>query len=345
MARAQSEETSVEKPQDQVSESDRQIRQTTTAQVVFETLAGLVSSDRHLRLDDHLDLDLGFDSLKRVEFQAVLESRLGPLPEKFMGEVVTVRDVIEKLMDLERVYAGKTEAPVSWHEIFETPINPALAKTFLTPLSRVNRLTGNMAIGVFEHFFRIAFKLGVNGIGHLPEEGPCILAANHLSFIDPFIVLAAVPQSTFVQLYTLGWEPYFRSRFRRWVAQVGHVIPVGPEMPLITVLRTSAALLRSGKSLLIFPEGERSIDGQLQPFKKGIGVLACELNVPVIPVKIVGSFQAWPPDAKRPHFHPITLTFGEGQIFSPSLIEAWTTKGKDPYLLATQSIRDAVASL
>jgi len=345
MARTRSEETSVEKPQAQVSETERQIRQTTTGRVVIETLAGLVSSHRDIRLDDHLDLDLGFDSLKRVEFQAVLESRLGPVPETLMGEVVTVRDVIDKLMPLEHVHAGKIEAPTSWHEIFEAPLPPALTETFLTPLSRGNRLTGNMAMVFFERLFRVAFKLTVNNIEHLPREGPCILAANHLSFIDPFIVLAAVPRSTFTQLYTLGWEPYFRSRFRRWVARVGHVIPVGPETPLVTVLRTSAALLRSGKSLLIFPEGERSIDGQLQPFKKGIGVLACELNVPVIPVKIEGSFQAWPPDARRPHLHPITLTFGKGQIFTPSMIETWTTKGEDPHVFATKIIRDAVASL
>jgi len=345
MARARSEETSVKKPQAQVSETDRQIRRTTIGRVVLDTLAALVSSHRDIRLDDHLDLDLGFDSLKRVEFQAVLESRLGPVTETFMGEVVTVRDVIEKLMALEHVHAGKTEAPTSWHEIFEAPLPPALTKTFLSPLSKVNRLTGNMAMAFFDRLFRMAFKLTVNGIEHLPREGSCILAANHLSFIDPFIVLAAVPRSTFAQLYTLGWEPYFRSRFRRWVARVGHVIPVGPETPLVTVLRTSAALLRSGKSLLIFPEGERSIDGQLQPFKKGIGVLACELNVPVIPVKIEGSFQAWPPDARRPHLYPVTLAFGKGQIFTPSMIKAWTTKGEDPHVSATRSIREAVASL
>jgi long-chain acyl-CoA synthetase len=345
MARAQSEKTSVEKPPDHVSETDRQIRQTSTGRVVIETLAGMVSSHRDIRVDDHLDLDLGFDSLKRVEFQAVLESRLGPVPEKFMGEVVTVRDVIEKLMALEHVHAEKPEAPVSWHEIFEVPLPPDLTKRFLAPLPQGKRLIGNMAMGIFECLFRLAFKLTVNGIEHLPRESPCILTANHLSFIDPFILLAAVPQAIFSQLYTLGWEPYFRSPFRRWVARVGHVIPVGPETSLATVLRISAALLRSGKSLLIFPEGERSIDGKLQPFKKGVGVLACELNVPVIPVKIEGSFQAWPPDAKRPHFHPITLTFGEGQIFTSSMIETWKTKGEDPHVTATRLIRDAVASL
>jgi long-chain acyl-CoA synthetase len=332
-------------PEDIISETDQEIRQTDTGRAVIDTLASLVSSNRDIRMDDHLDLDLGFDSLKRVEFQAALESRLGPVPETFMGEVVTVRDVIKQLIALEHVPTGKTETTTSWHELFLTPLPPDLTKRYLTPASHGNRFIGNLTMALVKNLSRVAFTLTVNGIEHLPREGPFILAVNHLSFIDPFIVLAAVPRSTFAQLYTLGWEPYFRSRFRRWVARVGHVIPVGPETPLATVLRTSAALLRSGKSLLIFPENERSIDGKLLPFKKGIGVLACELNVPVIPVKIKGSFQAWPPDAKRPHLHPITLTFGKGQTFTPSMIETWTTHGDDPHLFATKLIRDAVASL
>ncbi len=335
----------VETPQGHVSETDWHIRETTTGRVVLETLAELISSHRDIRLDDHLDLDLGFDSLKRVEFQSALESRLGPVPETFMGEVVTVRDVIEQLMALEHVHTGKTVTTTSWHELFQTPLPPDLMKRYLTPVSQGNRFIGNLAMALVENLSRVAFKLTVNDIEHLPREGPYILAVNHLSFIDPFIVLSAVPRTTFAQLYTLGWEPYFRSRFRRWIARVGHVIPVGPETPLATVLRASAALLRNGKSLLIFPENERSIDGKLLPFKKGIGVLACELNVPVIPVKIEGSFQAWPPDAKRPHLHPITLTFGEGQTFTPSMIETWTMKGEDPHVCATKVIRDAVASL
>jgi long-chain acyl-CoA synthetase len=296
-------------------------------------------------VDDHLDLDLGFDSLKRAEFQAILENRLGPVPETFMGEVVTVRNVIEKLITLEQEPAGNREATTSWHHIFQTPLPPTLTKTSLTPLSRGSRLIGNMVMAFLESMFRLSFKLTVKGIEHLPRQGPCILAANHLSFIDPFIILSAVPRSMFEHLYTLGWEPYFRSRFRRWVARVGHVIPVGPETPLVTVLRISASLLRSGKSLLIFPEGERSIDGQLLPFRKGVGVLACELNVPVIPVRIEGSFQAWPPDATRPHFYPITLTFGKSKIFTPSMIETWKTKGEDPHVAATKMIQDAVISL
>ncbi len=341
----QSKQTAVEPAPEQEPETDQEIRQTPIGQAVIQTLVGLISADRALRLDDHLDLDLGFDSLKRVEFQAALESRLGPVPETFMGEVVTVRDVMTKLMALQQFPAEDTETTSSWHQIFETPLPPALTKTVLAPLSRGNKIIGQIGMAIVGSLSRIAFPLTVKGITHVPKEGPFILAANHLSFIDPFIILGTVPPSTFSQLYTLGWEPFFRSPFRRWVARVGHVIPVGPETPLVNVLKASAALLRNGKSLLIFPEGERSLDGQLLPFKKGLGVLACELHIPIIPVKIEGSFQVWPPDAKTPQRHPISLTFGKGQTFTPSMIETWTTRGEDPHLVATQLIRDAVASL
>ncbi|MDR4462335.1 MAG: AMP-binding protein [Nitrospirales bacterium] len=344
-AMMQSRQAAVEPALEQEPETDQEIRQTTIGQAVIQILVGMGSADPALRLDNHLDLDLGFDSLKRVEFQAAIESRLGPVPETFMGEVVTVRDVITKLLALKQNPAEHTETTTSWHQIFETPLPPVLKKTVLSPLSRGNKIIGQIGMAIVGSLSRLTFPLTVKGLTHLPKEGPFILAANHLSFIDPFIILATVPPSTFMQLYTLGWEPFFRSPFRRWVARVGHVIPVGPETPLVTVLKASVALLRNGKSLLIFPEGERSLDGQLLPFKKGLGVLACELNIPIIPVKIEGSFQVWPPDAKTPQRHPITLTFGEGQTFTPAMVERWTSRGEDPHLRAARQIRDAVASL
>jgi long-chain acyl-CoA synthetase len=98
----------------------------------------------------------------------------------------------------------------------------------------------------FEGLFRVAFRL-TKGLEHLPREAPSILDANHLSFIDPFIIHAAVPRTTISQLFTLGWEPYFCTPFHRCVARVGHVIPVGPDMHLIFIMQISAALLRSGK--------------------------------------------------------------------------------------------------
>jgi long-chain acyl-CoA synthetase len=264
----------------------------------------------------------------------------------FMGEIVTVRDAIEKLRGLEHIHSSETVTPQSWHELFEAPLSPALTQKFLTAPSSANRVIGAAAMSLFEGLFRITFRLTVTGTDQLPKHGPYLIASNHLSFIDPFILLSTLPRSVLGQLYTLGWEPYFRSPFRMWIARVGHVIPVGPETPIISVLRASAALLRSGKSLLIFPEGERSIDGQLLPFKKGIGVLACELSVPIIPVKIEGSYQAWPPDAPLPHLlHPIKIKIGKSLTIIPSMIQAWATNGVDPHVAASKMIHERVASL
>ncbi len=327
------------------SDADREIRETNLGRVVLRTLAELLPSHKDIRLEDHLDIDLGFDSLKRVELQVALERQLGNLPEMVMGEVVTVRDVIEQLKGLEQDHPGKTEAPQSWQDIFEAPVLPTQTQTFLSPPHWIARFIRTASKFLFERLFRIAFRLTVTGAEHLSQPGPILIASNHLSFFDPFILLAALPRSVSAQLYTFGWEPYFRSRFRLWVARVGQVIPVGPEMPLVTILRTSAALLRNEKNLLIFPEGERSIDGQLHSFKKGIGVLACELGIPVIPVKIEGSFEAWPPDAKGPHLHPITVIIVKGLIFTPSMIKTWVTNGEDPHIAATNRIRSAVGSL
>lgn len=336
----------LQKPTSSQSDSDRELRQTDTGHLIVKTLTELLPRNREIHLDDHLDLDLGFDSLKRVEFQVALERHLGNLPEMFMGEIVTVRDVIEKLRDLEHLHPGEAESPQSWHELFEAPLPPALMQKFLTAPSTANRIVGAAAMALFEGLFRIAFRLTVTGIEQLPKHGPYLIASNHLSFFDPFILLSALPRSVFEQLYVLGWEPYFRSPFRMWIARVGHVIPVGPETPIISVLRASAALLRTDKSLLIFPEGERSIDGQLLPFKKGIGVLACELSVPIIPVKIEGSYQAWPPDAHIPCLlHPIKINIGKSLTITPSMIQTWATKGIDPHVATAKIIQERVASL
>ena len=334
------------KPTYPQSDSDRELRQTDTGLLILKTLAELLPPNREIHLGDHLDLDLGFDSLKRVEFQVALERQLGNLPEMFMGEIITVRDVIEKLRGLENIHPCEAATPQSWHELFETPLSPTLTQKFLTGPSSVNLVIGKAAISLFEWLFRIAFRLTFTGIENLPKNCPYLIASNHLSFFDPFILLSVLPRSVFEQLYVLGWEPYFRSPFRMWIARVGHVIPVGPETPIISVLRASAALLRTDKSLLMFPEGERSIDGQLLPFKKGIGVLACELKVPIIPVKIEGSYQAWPPDSHMPHLlHPIKVNIGKNLTITPSMIQTWTTKGMDPHVGAAKMIQERVAFL
>ncbi len=328
-----------------LSKADQELLATETARDVLATLALLLPPRKEINPGDHLDLDLGLDSLKRVELLASLEKQFGPLPESLAAEVVTVRELIEKLNVLEHARPEAAEPHRPWREILEIPPPRAVTKALLAVPGLQDRVATTLAMALMEGAFRIAFGLRVKGQEHVPEQGPFLLAANHLSYLDPFVLLSAVPRSVSARLFALGWEPYFRSSFGTWVARVGHVIPVGRETPMLTVLRASAAVLRAGKGLLVFPEGQRSIDGRLLPFKKGIGVLACELGVPVVPVSIKGSYEAWPTQAKGPRPAKITVRFGNSITVTSAMITQWIANGEDPHEASADLIREAVADL
>ncbi len=332
-------------PKPELSEQDRELLATDTAQQVFSTLASMLPAERDITLEHHLDLDLGLDSLRQVELLVALERQFGPLQDTLGAEVATVRELIDKLRSLKREQPEVQEEQLPWRDILQTPPPSAVIEALHAQPSWSDRLATKVGIAVMEGIFRIFFRLTVRGQTHIPAKEAFLLAANHASFLDPFFILTSVPRSVCARLFSLGWEPYFRSTFTAWIARVGHVIRLGPKTPLVIVLRTSAAVVRDGKCLLIFPEGQRSLDGHLLPFKKGVGVLACELGVPVIPVHIQGSYEAWPPEAGLPRPSPITVHFGNSLTITSSMITQWREQGEDPHEAAASLIREAVVYL
>lgn len=324
--------------------ADEELLNTKLARDVLAALTALVPERKDVSLDDHLDLDLGLDSLKRIELLAALENQFGPLPETLAGEVITTRDLIERLTDLDQSQGAGEAGSRTWKEILESPAPPGMMNALLAAPGGFDRVATQVGFSVLDKIFHAAFKLTVKGQEHIPTQGPLLLAANHLSFLDPFLLLVAVPRSIRDNLFSLGWEAHFRSPIVAWVARFGHVIAVGPSLPLVMALRASAEVLKQGRSLLIFPEGERSIDGRLLPFKKGIGVLACELGIPVIPTRIEGSFEAWPPEARWPRFSQISVQFAKSMTVTPSMITGWIEQGEDPHQAATKAIREALSS-
>ncbi len=327
------------------SPEDRALLEGETGKKAVEALRTVLPAQTEVHPGDHLELDLGLDSLKRVEMIVALERRFGPLPEALAGDASTVRDLVERLRDIEQHPQPAESAAQSWRDILEADPPPGVREQIFAELGRFDRVAADLGFALLRGIFRTGFRWDVRGEDQLPLEGPCLLASNHLSFMDPFVILAAVPRSLRMRLYALGWQAYFQSGFRAWIGRVGHVIPVGIDAPMTTALRTSAAVIRAGKCLLIFPEGQRSIDGRLMPFKKGIGVLACELDVPVVPISISGSFEAWPPDAARPRPHPISLRFGAGITITKAMTSAWAQAGRDPHEAAATLIREHIVAL
>jgi long-chain acyl-CoA synthetase len=118
-------------------------------------------------------------------------------------------------------------------------------------------------------------------------------------------------QKWFRNFYILGLQNYFTGRLKESFAKIAHVIPIDTELYLSKALLMSSYILRQGKSLLVFPEGGRSSDGELMDFKKGVGILSTEINVPIVPALIKGSFEALPKGAIWPKFTEIEIDFGK----------------------------------
>jgi long-chain acyl-CoA synthetase len=132
------------------------------------------------------------------------------------------------------------------------------------------------------------------GLEHLPREGPFIISPNHQGYLDPFFVVSVLPFGVFRQLFFVGAAEYFQTRLTSWLARSLNVVPVDPDANLLPAMQAGAFGLRHGKVLVLFPEGERSIDGTVKKFKKGAAILSHHLQVPIVPVAIDGVFELWP---------------------------------------------------
>jgi long-chain acyl-CoA synthetase len=96
------------------------------------------------------------------------------------------------------------------------------------------------------------------------------------------------------ELFFVGASEYFETPLMKAVARAGNVIPVDSNTNLITAMQAGSTGLREGKVLIIFPEGERSIDGHLKPYRKGTAILSAHLDAPVVPVALSGLYEVWP---------------------------------------------------
>jgi 1-acyl-sn-glycerol-3-phosphate acyltransferase len=157
---------------------------------------------------------------------------------------------------------------------------------------------------------RLLFRPKAVGLENIPEEGPAILAANHQSFLDDLLLPLVVPKRKVV---FLAKADYFDRWYLRWFFKGANVIPVRRENASASeaALHAGVEALRAGNLVGIFPEGTRSPDGKLYRGKTGVARMALEAQVPVIPVAIMGTFEALPYDRKIPRRKRCEVRFGK----------------------------------
>jgi 1-acyl-sn-glycerol-3-phosphate acyltransferase len=156
---------------------------------------------------------------------------------------------------------------------------------------------------------RLMYRPRIVGLEHIPREGPAVLAANHQSFLDNLLLPLAVPGRKVV---FLAKADYFDKWYLRWFFKAANVIPVRREVnsSAQAALDSGGEALREGKLIGIFPEGTRSPDGRLYRGKTGVARMVLEARAPVIPVAIVGTFEAMPYDRKLPKPRRVEIRFG-----------------------------------
>jgi 1-acyl-sn-glycerol-3-phosphate acyltransferase len=181
---------------------------------------------------------------------------------------------------------------------------------------------------------RLYWRIRLEGVENIPSDGPLIIAPNHVTYADPVIVWIPVH----LRVHFMAWGALFDVWGLSWLIRRLRAFPVQLDSADPRAIRETVRLLRARQTVMIFPEGGRAPDGRLQPFHQGAFRLACSLNVPVLPVTILGGHDAWPPGRTLPKPGRLSI------VYHPAIPPP---KGTDPRAgarILAQQVRDAIGS-
>jgi 1-acyl-sn-glycerol-3-phosphate acyltransferase len=182
---------------------------------------------------------------------------------------------------------------------------------------------------------RAYFGVRFEGVQHIPASGPLLIVPNHVTYADP--VLVSIPVRR--RVHYMAWDALFRVPGLSWLIRRLGAFPVELEAADRTATREAVRLLQAGEAVMIFPEGGRSPDGRLQRFKLGAFRLACSLDVPILPVTIVGAHEAWPPSRMLPRPGRLSI------VYHPPMAPASDHDGRTAARALAPQVRRVVASV
>lgn len=206
------------------------------------------------------------------------------------------------------------------------------------------KLLYRLGHAVFGAMGRWYFHWKVLNPERVPATGAALLASNHESYLDPPLIGSAITR----ELHFLGRASLFRNRFAAAVLRAVNCVPVDREGGSPGGLKTVMQLLRHGNAVLLFPEGTRTSDGQLQRAEAGVGLLVLKCGCPVVPIAICGMHEAYGRHMKFPKPGRVTISFGIPMDFSAVRSRTQNcTKSelKEAYQFVADEIMRAIANL
>lgn len=268
----------------------------------YKILKDFISAEKRMevRPTDNLETDLGMDSLDKVALQGFIEQSFGiSISSDALLAFKSIADIAEYIA------TAKTKM-----EVEDIDWNKLLTRTSDNINIPKMATTGIIFTRLCKWFYSLMFKVEVKGLENIPADGPVILAPNHQSFLDGPLVVTHLSSKTLCNTYFYAKKDHIRGPLMRMLAH-NHNVVVMDMKTLKDSITVLGKVLRDGKNLVIFPEGTRTRNGKVGAFKKTFAILAKELNVPVVPVRISGAYEAWPRQNLLPRPHHVSVEYLE----------------------------------
>ncbi|HZL19463.1 MAG TPA: AMP-binding protein, partial [Polyangia bacterium] len=260
--------------------------------------------------------ELGFDSLMYAELSSALENAGATLPDSV--DVTTIGTVAElhELLSRGPIAAARERAAraASGDDDGDIHVPSSVSSAGKRGLALAQRL-----------FYERVLVTRVKGESHIPQHTSFIVAANHCSHLDMGAIKVALGDAGKALASMAAADYFFRGRYRRaYFKHFTNLVPMERSGSIRKSMDTTHEVLRRGRSMVVFPEGTRSVSGQLADFLPSLGYLALRAEVGILPAHIAGSFESLPKGAALPRARELTVSFGP---FLPSDWLIALTKG------------------
>ena len=266
----------------------------------YQLIKGHIEDDKDITVfpDDHIEIDLGLDSLDKVSLQVFIENTFGV---KINADKLADHENIRKLSEFVNKMKTKINLDkINWGDIIKEKVNIKLPKS---------KISFWIIVKIFKLFFKIYFRFSIKGTENIPNQ-PCIIAPNHQSFLDGVFIAAGLDNQLLRKSFFYTKAKHVQKNWLRKFADNNNMIIVDINQDLKQSIQALAEALKQNKNIVIFPEGTRSTTGKLGDFKKTFAIISKEMNVPIVPVAINGAFDILPKGSRLPKpFRKISIEF------------------------------------
>lgn len=275
---------------------------------VYRILKQYIEEEKKVKVrpTDHIETGLGMDSLDRIGLQVFIENSFGVQVSADSMSTFSNLDALAKHIEKNKTRMEVEE--IDWNRLLSQADHPEDNSGQKDAFNRKTSPLMCVWAKLMQKFISLYNGMEVLGKENIPATGPYILAPNHQSFMDAPIALAGLTSAQIRQCYFYATEEHVQGTVRRTLAHRNNII-IMERARLKDSILEMAAMLKRGHNLVIFPEGTRTRTGRIGEFKKTFAILAAELNVPIVPVRISGAYEAWPRDKKFPSAKPVKVEY------------------------------------